>query len=360
MDNMEDTLEVRVMTIDELKSNPPIIDKKFVLINSSLYTDEAYEYLLELINETDSIAFIRDRKQIYTKGEYFGGDVWESNLLCFGSFQLINDNDDVYAQLSAEVLNDNVRFKGENNITLVGEEYYVHGEKYKTIKIGYDIANSIDTSVFTIDDPTAQYNLEIKDSKIAVNKYIPIRINIRGDESFIEYDTKPEMIEFYLDIYGSSENKNIYVTSSANNIVYLSDDKTYATTTIDVNTDTKYLVIYSDEKTEGSTFFEKKYGYALVWGNEEITLGNFKELDRQITIGSCDCEFTINQEEGEFGWFACPSDFTPTFIDEFSGLRGGWTLANSITIYSSKIKYNIWKTEQSGLGNIKWSVKNIL
>ena len=104
--------------IDELKSNPPVIERKFILIDSSLYTDEAYEYLLDLINETDSIAFIRDRKKIYTHGEYFGGDIWQDSLFYFGNFQILDNNsDEVLTDLKAEIQAETIRFKGESHTT---------------------------------------------------------------------------------------------------------------------------------------------------------------------------------------------------------------------------------------------------
>jgi hypothetical protein len=98
----DDVLEIRKMTIDEVKQNPPALNRKFILINSSLYTNEAFEYILELVNETDSILFIRDTKKIYTHGEYFGGDLWEDSLFYFGNFQILNDADEVKVSLEAE------------------------------------------------------------------------------------------------------------------------------------------------------------------------------------------------------------------------------------------------------------------
>jgi len=353
---MGDTLEVRVMTIDELKANPPIIDKKFLLINSSLYTNEAFEYLLELINETDAIAFIRDLRQIYTHGEFFGGDVWEENLLCFGAFQLLNENDEFIAELGAETINDKIRFKSENNVTLSAEEYYINGEKLKTIKIGYDLSNTVNTDVFTIDDSTAQYNLNVVDGKIGINKYVPIKVEVYGDESPIEYDHTPEYIEFHLNINGTSENKHIYVTTGTNELIEISDDNSLVKATISDNTNVDYLVIYSDEQTEGSVMFEKKFGYGLFYSNEEIAPSNMNDIKKIIVLNSCECEFTLNQEENKYGWFACPSTFTPIFKDGYSGLCGGWYKINKFLFYSKNIEYDVWRTENSGLGENHWII----
>lgn len=353
---MADLTEVRVMSLEELRNNPPLFDKKFLLINSSLYTDEAFEYLLELINETDCIAFIRDLKKIYTHGEFFGGDVWEEDLLCWGAFQLLDENDDIITELAAEELNDKIRFKSNNNITLTAEEYYVHGEKLKTIVIGYDINNSVDTSIFTVDDSTAQFNLEVNEGKIGINKYVPISVSVSGDTTPIEFDNAPDRIQFFLDVKGTAQNKNIYVTTGTNETVQIADDYSSVSATITPNTNVNYLVIYSDGQNEGSVMFEKKFGYGLFYSTEQITKDNIHDMNRVVVLNSCKCNITLDQGDENYGWFACPSNCKPIFKDTYSGICGGWTKVGKFRIYSNNIEYDVWRTENSGLGENNWEI----
>ena len=49
--------EIVKLTLSEIQNNPPLINKKFLLINSLFYTDDAFNYLLSLIDNTDCVAF---------------------------------------------------------------------------------------------------------------------------------------------------------------------------------------------------------------------------------------------------------------------------------------------------------------
>ena len=40
--------EIVKLTLSEIQNNPPLINKKFLLINSLFYTDDAFNYLLSL------------------------------------------------------------------------------------------------------------------------------------------------------------------------------------------------------------------------------------------------------------------------------------------------------------------------
>ena len=344
------------ITVDQLKENPPVITKKFLLVDSSLYTNEAYEYLLEIINETDSIAFIRDLKKIYTHGEYFGGDIWEESLFYFGSFQILdNESEEVLTNLEAEIRNETLRLKGINNIKLIPEIEWSNGVKYKTIKIGYNIDNSIDKTPVTIDDNTAQYNLEIKDNKISVNKYIPIRIEA-PKLNLIEYDTEIESLEFNINIFGNDDDKRVVITSDQA-IVNLSDDfRTVYTNILRPNATIEYLVLYSDSKTQGAMNIYQKYGFANIYSVNQITKENFNLFDKYISEDSCQGEFTLDIPDDQYGWFACPSFLKPKFIDKDTNICGGWEQHSYIYLYSLNMEYIVYKTVNSGLGLTNWKV----
>ena len=75
---MNDLEKIRLQQIIDSQLS---VHKRFVLINSKNFTDQAYEYLLELVDAAEAIAFISDTRKIYTQGNYFGGDLWEDSIL---------------------------------------------------------------------------------------------------------------------------------------------------------------------------------------------------------------------------------------------------------------------------------------
>ena len=358
----DETLEIRKMTIDEVKQNPPKLNRKFILINSSLYTDEAFEYILELINETDSIAFIRDTKKIYTHGEYFGGDLWEDSLFYFGNFQILDENDEAKITLEAEAQKETLRLKGINNLDIYAEEEYIHGEKFKTIIFNYDISNVVNTTPFTIDDPTAEYNLEIKDNQISVNKYVPIRIEPKYNTTLVPYeiDSDATSIRIPVDVYGSDDVKNIFVTSSTGDRAEFD----YGSSSLVIpnltkkTSDLSLLVVYRDTNTQNSMRVTVPFSFACVYGTENISTAEFKRLKRYIPLTDCNGEITLDIDHRSYGWFACPSVYNPIFIDNESNMAGGWLKVAQKRFYSTNIVYDIYRTENTGLGYTKWTIKN--
>ena len=356
----DEVLEIRKMTIDEVKQNPPALNRKFILINSSLYTDEAFEYVLELINETDSIAFIRDTKKIYTHGEYFGGDLWEDTLFYFGNFQILSENDEAKITLEAEEQKETLRLKGINNLDIYAEEEYVNGEKLKTIIFNYDVSNVVNTSVFTIDDNTAQFNLEIKDGQINVNKYVPMRVELGAEIPTLEYDSNVSELSIPINVYGTDSLKNLYVTSSNGDNVYYDE----ATSSIKIpnisrkDVDTDILIVYGDSKNQGSLTISQKFSFACIYGLTEPDATSFNSFERYIPSKSCNGEISLTIDRRSFGWFACPDIYNPIFIDKESNIGGGWILSNKKNFYSNGIMYNVYRTENRGLGDTKWIIKN--
>lgn len=358
---MDENQIIVKVTKEELLANPPEIFKKFLLINSRMYTDEAFEYLLELVNKTDSVAFIQDTRKIFTHGEYFGGDLWEDSLFYFGNFQILNDQDELITEVMPEHQKEILRFKGINNITITAEDVYTYEGKFKTINFGYDIANSIDNSVVTIDDSTAEYNLEIKDEKIHVNKYIPTRVEVL-DTDPIEYDTSVSELYYLMKVFGTDENKNIFISSSRDEEVEIDEDlKGFkAITTTPIIDDIDYLILYGDSKNQGSIIKKQEVGFGLVYAVEEINRNNFKSLSRYINHDNCDCEILLDIDDGKYGWFACPSKYKVIFIDRDSSIGGGWKKHTTFLMYSLNIEYTVYRTEQTGLGLTKWAIKTIL
>ena len=349
--------EIVKLTLSEIQNNPPLINKKFLLINSLFYTDDAFNYLLSLIDNTDCVAFVTDKKQVYTHGEWYGGDTWKEDLFYFRTFQIFDDNlNQVISEISADSINDLLKISASDNIKLTVEEEYVEGKVIKSLKIGLNIDQLVDETPFTIDDPTAVYKLKYENSKISVDKYVPIRVEVKQNQNdIIEYDNKDiENISFKLDIFGTELNKNITVTTLSNENIQVLDN--LVTSTVRSNNDIDYLILYSDGITEGKTNYKQEFGYAVCWSNEEITPNNFFGLERKILKESCICSFNETCDDYQYCWFACPSKCLTVFIDLDSGMRGGWKKHGKITVYSKNIEYNVYRTENHSLGNVRWAV----
>ena len=92
-------MAANLINLEEVQASVQSIDKKIILVDSSKYTDEAFEYLLDIIDESKIIAFIVNERKIYTHGEYFGGDLWEDSLFYFGNFQILDENDEAKIML---------------------------------------------------------------------------------------------------------------------------------------------------------------------------------------------------------------------------------------------------------------------
>lgn len=350
--------EIIKLTLEEIQNNPPVINKKFLLINSSFYTDEAFEYLLTLVDNTDSVVFIPDKQEIYTHGTFYGGDIWKESLFYFKTFQIFDDtSNQLISEISADTIDDILKISASNNINLSVEEEVKDGKTLKTLKIGVKLDNIVDETPFTIDDPTAIFKLKYENNQILVDKYIPIRVEVEDNTNILEYDnTDIETINFNINIFGSSITKSINITSTSNENISRNDN--IITSTVRSNDDIDYLILYSDGITEGNIHYIQKFGYALCWGNYEINSRNFFGQDKIISKDSCNCEFNLNCSENEYCWFACPSIYKPVFKDEYSGLIGGWKKYSTFNIYSKNIEYTVYRTENSGLGNVKWFVTN--
>jgi hypothetical protein len=54
--------------------------------------------------------------------------------------------------------------------------------------------------------------------------------------------------------------------------------------------------------------------------------------------------------------FACPKEFDVIFTDASTNLQGGWKKIGTFTHYIFNTEYQIYGTDQYGLGSVKWII----
>lgn len=360
--------DILLITKEELIEQQFMINKKFVVIDSSLYTPEAFEYIQELVNYAGSILFVSDTKKIYARGKYFGGDIFEADLLYFTTFTVYNENINaagnidyrVNGVINATKPKSNLDIRGKGHIVLSGNYDETTGKN--TMDINYDLVSAVDTEKFTIDEK-AKYNLEVVDGKIKMIKYIPAFVKM-SSLPLLEYDSGDTEIHIKLTIGGSKPLTKLDLKTSLG-VEYINLEKT---TDYDVyglapnNTDITFSVLFTDDETVGETSVTQIWGYACIYGNaleeNKPSPETFNNFTKYIITNNPSKTVIIEQNGDEYGWFACPAEYPVIFTDASTNLQGGWRQIDTFEYYGYNTVYNVYRTEHPGLGNIKWIISN--
>lgn len=342
-----------IIDLEELKSTVTKIDKKIILVNSSKYTDEAFEYLLDLIDENETIAFIIDERQIYTHGEYFGGDLWEDSLNYFSKYVLLDDKNEIKQQLYANNPKEAMQLKGEGGVDLYAD--YDIERDANTIHIKYNLENAIDkSSLIKINND--YISLTNHDDKIALDYYDGVNISL-SEPKMLEYDNGNTEVYVYMDIQNSEKLRKLNITASGNGVPLYNIETKNISLLVFNNVKTILYVDYEDDYAKNTKSVTQDWGYAFAYGNDTIAANNFN----LFKCSDFENEFhektiNINIEEGNYGWFAYPANVEISFIDTENGLVGGWKKHSTFTRYENEILYQVYRTEQSGLGNTTWKI----
>lgn len=352
----------KLITKQELISSGFFLNKKFVMIDSTKYTPEAFEYILNLADETGSIIFVSDTKKIWAKGKYFGGDIFQADLLYFTEFEAI-DGDGNKSSTSAQHPKSKLTFKtdGHLNATAVYKEDSGENE----INFNYDLDGAVNKEEFQF-DPKSLYNLNVVNGQIKIEKYTPISISLPKLNP-IEYDSGDKELTCNVGIFGGNTILSFGVTTITGRpeepeLVLGVDSAGFFTVLIPNNTNVTIKVNASDGKSGAEETVSQNWGYACYYGsstNAEMTLKEEilgAEFKKYITLNDPSKTITIEQNREAYGYFVCPAIFKVEFIDVSTNLTGGWRKIGSFTNYSFNETYNIYRTEQTGLGYMKWNV----
>ena len=346
----EQDIRIGLDELRELCGGEITIDKKYVLINSSMYTDEAFDYLLSLADSVGAIVFVSDRRKIYAMGEYFGGDLWHESLYYFSEIEL-SQGDTITGTITTDRPLDTLRFKGHHGITLNVEEY----DEKQYISIGYDVKATVDESTFSI-EPESLYQLKVNDEgRISMQKFTPIKLWLESDTpDKAERDSGYKPKEYFIQYTGTNTPTNIEV--NVNKLIRIYRTDTGFTCMIPENTDATFTVTYLDGEEEKTYTKDFTWHLACVYGTDEINSETFYNFERHLIDDELTFTVNIDQGNNNYGWFACPAEYKITFTDDVTKMSGGWEKVGTETFYYNNIPYNIYRTENEGLGNVDWII----
>ena len=345
--------DITKITLLELLSEGDItIDKKFVLINSSMYTGEAFAYILNKCDKVGAVVFVSDKRKIYAQGEFFGGDLFEDTVRSVTKFDVQNFGE---TQGLIEIL------KPEETLTLNGLDgvnlSIVQTEDTKTINIGYDLVGRLNKEEVSF-EKDSKYHLDVVDGKISIVKYTPASLYIEPFE-MLERDGGDKFLIFDIQVGGTDPLTRFEITSNPETRIIQVPNTNKVQAVIPNNINVDFHIEYSDGTTDGTYDMSQLWGCACVYGTTVPSSENFTTLDRfLIPDNVVNTIVTIDQGNDKYGYFACPANITPVFVDESTNLTGGWEKTGSLWIYAANIKYSVYKTENIGLGNVTWIIKS--
>ena len=362
------------ISLEELKDFT--INKKFIMVDSRAYYKDAFEYILFLADKVGSIVFVYDTKKIYANGRYFGGDIFEADLIYFS--ELVAESSK-YGSSSLSAI------KAKDTLILTGEDYLeiraISENDENKLVFKYHLDDAIDKSVFKF-NTNAEYNLSFKNNKLSINEYIPLSISI-SNQKYAEFDSNNLTdIEFNIELNGTNVsdvfNPEIgkyeleilpsEITSDTSNVLYNAEDRKIRINNIPKNTDVQVKITANDGhgKPDVIAYGYQKWGYGIHYGalNSVEILNiedNIDKLSSYVILQNDEInnEIEIIQDEMLYGVFICPENINIKFLDIQSNLFGGWHPRKLIKLYKGEreTNYIVYMTDNFGIGRVNWSIQ---
>ena len=328
-----------------------VIYKKFVRINSEKYTEPAFNYVKYLIDKERAILFDADTHRIYTLGEYYGGDELKENLLYFSKLLSIDIEDNILSEIDALQNSDTLAIKGKGALNV-----NIYHDKYNTIELEYKLNEVLNNSPFHLKEKNI-YNFYIDENgKIALNEYIYPEIIIEKTE--LEDNTEDKIIDINYQVLSSidlNEWPLFNVTGEDCDIIENDKENHKLKVKFYHNINGKIIFDYSDGKNNGHYEFIQNWTYKCIYGtyesNEYTKLGEIKFTDNNTF------NLIINQYDTSYGYIILPKNIKPIFIDYLYNIQGAWHKIINSDIVDINF-YNIYMTDNSGLGKIEWKIIN--
>ena len=341
------------ITLEDLIASEFKVTKKIILVNSSLYTNEAFDYVLERADENESIVFITDQRQLYTHGGWYGGDVFEENLKSFTKILVSDSEENIKGSLLAETANETLDFRGEGGIDLSAEYDILHDKNI--VRINYNLNSAVNESAIVELSEDIKLTLRVEDNKIVLKKYDGANVEFENTR-ILEYDSGTTFIGVKVKIKDPS--KLTSIRAYADNNVRASYDASSMSVNavIPANTDTTLYLDYVYDGISGSTSIKQLWGYGWCYGISEIDSTIFDSAIKNIEKEFKEKTIKISQPVGEYGWIAYPKSTELIFTDADTGIAGGWKKIGTFIKYSKNIEYQTYRTVNAGLGTVNWRI----
>ena len=332
-----------------------VIQKKFVRINSDKYTENAFQYIKYLIDKERAILFDEDTHRIYTLGDYYGGDTLREDLLYFSKILSIDLDDNILNEINASKNSDTIAIKSKGPLNV----NFSNG-KYTTIELEYKLNDAINKNPFHI-NPNNEYRFVIdEDGKINLKEYIYPNIQLEleplnaNNYNFEQSIVKELTYNVMTSIDQENWNKFEILTYNCDLINHNINEHKITIRFYKYNNG-EITFNFSDGINEiNKTFVQKWYNqyiYGTYDGINFIESGRYNFVDNEI-----DSTFIINQSNIYYGYFMCTTQFKPIFVDNYTKFQGAWHKINNTFI--DNIEYNVYITDNSGLGNNEWCIMN--
>lgn len=380
-----------LITKEQLIAEGFLINKKFLMVDSRVYRTEAFEYILQLADIAGSLVFVWDTKKIWANGKYFGGDIFEADLQYFTYLHTYDENGWPTGVTTANEARDRLYIKGQTHVLPKAIYNEVNGNN--ELIIDYDLKAAVNDEVFEL-DMNAEYNLEVVDNQITMNKYIPLSLAVINDPPMKEFDTGAITdLEIYVKAYGTRKSiiqfytdddpdkpedfTPLTVTESVENCITSIQVGPNPGIMCDIPENTKVIFTFrgDDGKRTAMTQTAQEWGYGVWYGARDFGEDNTFDMNKfddefnkyVITTNGSNIgrTITIDQAATENGVFICPSIFNVTFTDTSTNLQGGWYpyADGTSDINLKKYKapnnqlYTVYVTDNVGLGRVTWQIQ---
>lgn len=346
-------MAANLINLEEVQASVQSIDKKIILVDSSKYTDEAFEYLLDIIDESKIIAFIVNERKIYTHGEYFGGDLWEDTLNYFSKYAILDENNKIKDQFFANSPKEAIELKGEGGVVIYND--YDIDRDANIIHIQYDLNAAIDESSY-INIGDKFIKLTKHDNKLALDYHDATNITL-VKPPLIEYDSGSVATTIPVIVERGESLTKLEISADENGLPIFNTETGSISLLVVNNAVTTVTVVYGDDLITKEVSVVQEWGYAYAYGILGIIEDNFDSFKSdEIEKEFHEKTIELDIPENKYGWFAYPADTAIRFIDVDSDLAGGWTKSHVLYRYDRNIKYQVYRTEQTGLGKTKWKI----
>lgn len=329
-----------------------VIEKKFVKMYSSRYTDEAIQYIHELVDRERAILWDGDTRRIWTLGEFYGGDVFLEELKFYSTLRTLDGYNQLVNELEALGPEQTLAYKGSNyiNVRLNRDDV----EKQDVVEISLDLYNMINTSA------DGKFSLYInKDGKIDIHEYVEPKIELDKQDHILgqEYIELP----FYVESTVPLKDWTKFIVE-AENCEVINVDKNNNKLLIRINPDNYandideiIIMKYDDGYTTGQFRFEGLFNIYCYYGC--YNPDTFKYIDTGsyiINEDKVDGIFELNQFDFYYGYLRCPKKYFPILVDDIRKSQGAWHKEYNVII--NEKEYKTYMTDNPGLGNIRWKV----